>query len=239
MKTTVYTLTIVLISIAFQSCHIKSIRGDGNITSNEVSISDYNAISFSGGANLIYEQKKDTTPYLRIEIDQNLYPLLEIKSEGGTLTIKNQDNTSISPTKYDIYTNSPSLNKIIASGSIKAYLKGTVNADDFQFKISGSGGITTDSLICHSITSRVSGSGNVTLTGKASIIDTAISGSGKVETVGMPADTVYCSVSGSGNFTVSVEKYLKVDVSGSGNVRYKGDPKIDQSISGSGKVIKL
>lgn len=239
MKTIIYTVAVSLILISFEACNFKSIRGDGNVTSNEISISDYDVIDFSGGAELTYEQKSDTTPYLRIEIDENLFPLLEIKSENGTLSIKKQDKVSLSPTKYAIYTNSKELKEISASGSIKAHVKGKLVSDDFKFKVSGSGNILCDSLLAHYVTFRVSGSGDITLTGKAASVDCAISGSGKVKAAEMLSDTVYCSVSGSGNFNVHAEKYLKVSVSGSGNVHYKGDPQIDQSISGSGKVIKM
>jgi len=239
MKTTIYTLAITLILISLQACNFKSVRGDGNITSNEISISDYDAIQFSGSASLIYEQKSDMTPYLRIEIDENLYPLLEIESENGTLSIRNQKGVSTSPTKFEIYTNSKELSSISASGSIKAHVKGKLTVENFKFQVSGSGNITCDSLICNSVISKVSGSGNINLTGKAGTIDSAISGSGKVIATGMYADTAYCSVSGSGNFEVYANKYLKVNVSGSGNVRYKGDPKVEQAISGAGKVVKI
>jgi len=239
MKTTIYTLTIAVILVSFQACNFRSIRGDGNVTSNEINISDYDVIEFSGGANLVYEQKSDTTPYLRIEIDENLYPYLEVSSDNGILSIKKQRGTSISPTKFNICTNSKGLKSISASGSIKAHVKGKLTTDEFSFKVSGSGNITCDSLITNIVTSRVSGSGNITLTGKTGTIDSSISGSGKVFASNMYADTAYCSVSGSGNFEVHAEQYLKVSVSGSGNVKYIGDPKIDQSISGSGGVHKM
>jgi hypothetical protein len=85
----------------------------------------------------------------------------------------------------------------------------------------------------------VSGSGDISLTGKTNIFESSISGSGKTDTMGLQADTVDCSVSGSGNFSVYADKFLKVRVSGSGNVKYKGNAQVDQSISGSGKVLKV
>ncbi len=238
MKATIYTLIISIALITFSSCNGKSIRGDGNVVSKEISIAEYNSIEFRGGSTIFYEQKADSTPYLRIEIDENLYPYLEVKSENGTLSVKTEQGANIRPTKYEIYTNSKNLNSINASGSIKTFVKGKLESDNFEFKVSGSGSITCDSLIANSVKSRVSGSANITLTGKAGTIDTAISGSGKVMSSDMQADTVICTVSGSGNFSVYAEKLLKVKVSGSGNVNYKGDPHIEQSISGSGKVIK-
>ncbi len=237
MKTFLYTFSIILIALISQSCSFNTTRGNGNISENEVAISDYNEIHFSGGASLIYEQKKDATPYLRIEVDENIFPLLLIESKEGVLSIKNKEN--IKPTKYNIYTNSASLSQISASGSLKTHLKGILETDDLKIQLSGSGNIVADNLICHSINTGVSGSGDIKLSGKASEINSHISGSGKIDAMDMPADTVICSVSGSGNFSVHAEKYLKISVSGSGDVKYKGNPEIDKSISGSGKVIKV
>lgn len=236
MRTFLYTAGIALLILALQSCNFRSVRGNGNVTDNVVNITDYDQIKFSGGATLVYEQKVDTTPYLRIEVDENIFPLLVIKNENNELSIRSKEN--ISPTKYNIYTNSSGLRSITASGSIKAHLKGKVTTPEFNFRVSGSGNVQADSIISNVIRSSVSGSGDITLVGKAGFLDSSISGSGKVQALSLVADTVECSVSGSGNFFVHAEKYLKVRVSGSGDVKYKGDPKIDQSISGSGKVIK-
>lgn len=238
MKTIFNLFCITLLIYATQSCSFNSIKGIGVITEKEIVISDYNEIDFGGSANIVYEQKIDTAPYLKIEIDENLFPLLEIKSENSILTIKQKNGTNINPTKYNIITNSTDLSKIKTSGSARIHLKGKLEAKDLSFRLSGSGNVIADDITCHSLSSKVSGSGDITLSGRATSIESSISGSGKVNAMNMYADDVICSVSGSGNFWVHADKNLKVNVSGSGNVRYKGNPQIDQSISGSGKVIK-
>lgn len=237
MKTFLHIISISLLIFAFQSCSYKSVRGNGVLTKNEFQISDYKNIDFGGSANIIYEQKSDAAPYLLIETDENILPLLIVKSENGTLEIKHKEN--IRPTKYNIVTNSTELENISTSGSVKLHLKGKLEAKDLSFRLSGSGNIISDEIICNSVTSRVSGSGDITLVGQAKTIDSSISGSGKTHAMNMQTETAICTVSGSGNFEVNAEKQLKVRVSGSGNVRYKGHPQIDQSISGSGKVIKV
>lgn len=238
MKTTLNVFLISLLIFTIQSCSFKSIKGSGIITEKEISISDYNEIVFGGSANIVYEQKTDAAPYLKIEIDDNLYPLLKIKSENGILSIEQENGSNIRPTKYNIITNSTSLARINTSGSARIHLIGKLETTDLSFRLSGSGNVLADDITCQSLTSRVSGSGDITLSGKAVSIDNAISGSGKVNATNMYAENVICTVSGSGNFWVHAEKSLKVSVSGSGNVRYRGNPQIDQSISGSGKVIK-
>ncbi|WP_029903972.1 head GIN domain-containing protein [Prevotella sp. 10(H)] len=238
MKTFFYTIGITLLIMGMQSCSFNAIKGNGNITVNEVNIAEYKEIEFSGGCNMVYEQNTDAAPYLRIETDENIYPLLTIESKDGKLSIGSKEN--INPTKCDIYTNSTGLTRISASGAMKAHIKGKLETTDLKLSVSGSGNFTIDSLTAHSIKYKASGSASLNvLGGKVNQLESTISGSGKTETLGLIADTVQCSVSGSGNFSVYAEKILNVKVSGSGNVRYKGNAQVDQSISGAGKVIKV
>lgn len=238
MKSILYAISITLSVLIFQSCSFNTIKGNGNITENEVNISDYKELNFSGSTTLIYEQKTDAAPYLRIETDENIYPLLTIDSSNETLSIKSKQN--ISPTKFIVYTNSTSLEGLNASGSVKAQVNGKLETTNLEFTLSGSGNLTIDTLLCQSLKSKISGSADITINGgKVSLIKSSISGSGKVNTVNVEADSVYCKVSGSGDFIVWAEKFLDVSVSGSGGVQYKGNPEIDKSISGSGKVKQI
>jgi len=236
MKTILNILSIILLTYSLQSCSFTAVKGNGNVVEKEVAISDYNAIEFSGGASMVYEQNNEAAPYFRVEIDENLYPLLIIESKNGTLSIRSKEN--LNPTKYNIYTNSTGLEKLNASGSIKVHLKGDLMTDNLYMDASGSVKVQADNINCISIKSRISGSGDFILTGKAKQLDCSISGSGKVKAESMIADSVYCKVSGSGNFEVYAVEYLNVGISGSGSVKYKGEPKVDQSISGSGKIVR-
>ncbi|MDR0824768.1 MAG: DUF2807 domain-containing protein [Prevotella sp.] len=236
MKSILYTISICLFALTFQSCSFNSIRGNGIIVNKEISISDYQKIDFNGGCELIYEQKADTAPYIRIETDENIFPLLIINIEDNTLTIKSKEN--INPTKYIIYTNSTGLTDLSISGSMKALLKGKLETSNLDISVSGSGNIIADNLLCNTLSTKVSGSGDITATGKATTIDSRISGSAKINVTNLIADSVSCSVSGSGEFYVNANDYLNVSISGSGSVKYKGNPKIEQSISGSGKITR-
>lgn len=237
MKTVLSVLSIVLLTYSLQSCSFNAVKGNGHIVEKEITISDYSAIEFSGGASLVYEQNKDVPPYFKVEIDENLFSLLVVETKNGTLSIRNKE--SISPTKYIVYTNSSGLESLNASGSIKVHLKGDLTTDNLSVNASGSVKIQADHIDCTSFKSRISGSGEIILAGEAKQLDCSISGSGSVMAQSVIADSVHCKVSGSGSFEVNVVEYLNVDISGSGSVKYKGTPKIDQSISGSGKVVRL
>lgn len=237
MKSIVYAICLCSLILSFQSCITKPVRGNGTVGKNKVEISDYSKLYLSGNPTIIYEQKENEAPYLDVEIDENLYPLLNIENEDGVLDIWTNEN--IRPTKYNIYTNSKSLESFKGSGSVKIHFKDTLRTPNLKISLSGSGNVLGDYIDCGALSTSVSGSANIKLAGSASEIDSHISGSGKVDALGMPAKKVKCSVSGSGHFFVDVEEQLQVRISGSGNVRYKGNPNIDRSVSGSGKIIPI
>ena len=63
-------LLITLTGFAFTN---EKVEGNGNIITKEISISDYNEISTVGVMEFVYEQS-DAAPYLKIMIDENLFP---------------------------------------------------------------------------------------------------------------------------------------------------------------------
>ncbi len=236
MKTFFYAFSLLLIAYTAQSCDFKSVKGNKVIKEQEFNISDYSTIKFSGGATLEYEQKVNDAPYLRIETDENILPLLVIETKDGILTIDSEKK--IKPSKYNIYTNSKELVGIVSSGSVKALIKGKLQTEDFDIKLAGSAEVAIDSIVAKRINSKIAGSYDLKITGIAESFRNKVSGSGKILAFDLQADSVTCELAGSGEFFVFANNYLKVDVAGSGNVQYKGDPKIDQSIAGSGKVVK-
>jgi hypothetical protein len=229
--------TVILLSCGLQACTFKIVRGNGHIVKKEIAVSDYSAIDFSGGASLIYEQKSGEAPYFSVEIDENLFPLLIIESNGTTLSVRNKEH--IRSTRYTIYTNSTGLKKLNASGSLKTQLKGKLVTEDLSIRISGRANIQVEELECRTFHSDISGSTSIALAGKANQVHYSVSGSGKLKALPMIADSVFCEISGSGDFEVNAVEYLNVNISGAGKVRYKGNPGIHQSISGLGKVIPV
>ena len=67
-----------------------TIKGDGNIITKEISISDYDEISYVGKVNIEYEQS-NASPFFKITIDENILPHLDIKIKGKTLIIQPKD----------------------------------------------------------------------------------------------------------------------------------------------------
>ena len=228
-----------LLLLYVTSCHVGNIvgvKGNGEITTQEMQISDYKELSVSSARTVIYEQKPGAASYIRIEVDENIYPLLEIKSENGRLSIKTVDHTNISPTKFTVYTNSPTLARVNIAGSTDVQLKGDLKTENFNIDIAGSGNVAADNLICQSLRTEIAGSGDITLNGEADNANCEIAGSGNTNISGMVIAKVKCQVAGSGDIYTHATESLQVSIAGSGNITYKGSPKVEQSIAGSGKI---
>lgn len=222
------------------SCHIGNVvgvKGNGTIITEEIEISDYNKISVAYAQSVIYEQRKDAKPYVRIEVDENLYPLLEIKTTNKELKIGVEDNNmNIRPTKFIVYTNSSTLSTVNIAGSTNVHVKGDLNTDNFRVAVAGSGNTVADNIVCESLKIEIAGSGDVTLKGKTANANCEIAGSGNIDISDMASTKAKCQIAGSGNIYVYATEYLKSEIAGSGNIHYKGNPKNDQSVAGSGKI---
>ncbi|MCA0200564.1 MAG: DUF2807 domain-containing protein [Proteobacteria bacterium] len=106
-----------------------------------------------------------------------------------------------------------------------------------QARVSGSGDLKVTGLAGGETELSVSGSGNVEASGKLKALDLDISGSGNAKMDALMVDEASVAISGSGSAVVDVREDLNVRVSGSGSVRYLTQPKdVSTSISGSGSV---
>lgn len=237
MKSLTYIIGIILFVITAHSCN--QIDGNGNIIEKVVEISDYNDLKIAGAADIVYEQKQDTLPYLHIEIDENLFPLLDIESKNGELSIKPVEGNSLNPTKFIIHTNSKELSSLSMAGSGEMQLTGTLRSESLYIKSAGSTTIKSDSIISNNIKIECAGSGDISLRGKTKSVECEVAGSADLNIVELEAENVKCNIAGSADITTYAEKTLDINVAGSGKISYKGSPEITKKIAGSGEIVSL
>jgi len=161
--------------------------------------------------------------------------------EGGKLKIKY--DTRRWPSKYQkvkISISSPDWDEIAVSGSGTIRNVTLIQGSELDLAMSGSGTINLDQLVFDNISTRISGSGDIQISGSkvADNLRIAISGSGDVDASEFKVEKVIVKISGSGDASVYAESKLEVSVSGSGDVSYYGNASVDARISGSGNVRK-
>lgn len=237
MKKTLPLFSLVMLVLAFgaYSCAGKAVKGDGQIVSEEIPIDIYNEIRVEGAMDIRYEAKPDEAAYLRVEADDNIIPLLDIQVKKNKLSVKAKE--SINPSRFVIYTNSPSLKYVEAKGASNIYLKGAIAGEQFKLDMRGVGSFDAENVIYERAEFYLHGSGNMSLGGQVVKGKIEIRGNGNVDAFGLVVDELDCQLKGTGNISVHAVDKLSIDIKGTGNIEYKGTPQITkQKISGTGVV---
>ena len=260
MKTKVLLLCLALFTASFSICAAnETVKGNGKIVTKEISISDYEKVSVAGSLTFEYEQS-NAAPYLRVEVDENILPLLDIRTENGGLKVGPKKNKNINPTVFKVKSNSKNLAEVNSAGSGKFIvissldvsrlklskagsgrieLKKSVKGTTLLANMAGSGEIIVKDLKVEELKCSHAGSGSISVNGEAKNAAYDLSGSGSIKAFGCKVENVKASLAASGGIEVFATSNLNASVAGSGSIKYKGEPELKKSVVGSGSIKKV
>ena len=252
------------------------VKGNGDIITKEISVRDYSAIKvgstamgysdswfslFSRGGNpsYVFGYTQGESASLRITIDENLYPYINVQVKNEELSISTENGTQLSPTRFKIEGTSKKLEKIQMSGCMDFVLRSALSGDDLEIiatrgsdvkmekpvnvsnciieATSGSDIIIND-LTTRIIRGRASGGSDLKLTGKAENGEYSASGGSDIKAYDLILNQLECSASGGSDIYTHVTDYIKASASGGSDVHYKGSARSDTSTSGGSDIIK-
>lgn len=240
MKKSIVLLTALLF-VSFAQAQLwgsKKIKGNGNVTTITRSTSDYDAIHCAGWMDFILVKGNEGN--LKIEGESNLLDYIITEVDHGELIIKTKNGINLKPSfnkTIKITIPFKDIEKVTLSGSGDVLTKNaTINANDFEVRVSGSGDIDLD-VAANSIEAKVTGSGDLTLIGKTNNLKASVTGSGDFHGYKLEADNTEARVTGSGDVEVVSNNTLVARVTGSGDIEYRGNPnKEDTKVTGSGSI---
>lgn len=159
---------------------------------------------------------------ISVTIDDNLEPLLQVKSEGGVLTVElkgNKNNTMyIEDTHIKVRISLPEISVLEHRGNTDAAVMGIVGR---YFRLQNDG------------------NGDVLIKGSIDELDISNIGNGQVNAGNLQAKTAKITKRGNGDVTVNVSSQLKVVASGNGDIINRGNADFHVSgKSGNGDLIK-
>jgi hypothetical protein len=213
-----------------------TVRGNGNLLTSKKTVFTFEKIITSGSVEVRYYASEEYR--VVVTIDENLHEYLEIFTRNNTLNIGFKRNVSFSRiTKYFVEVYCPFLTGISSEGDIDFEGMDTITTSTFRMTISGSGKIKS-AIECESFSAKISGFGEMTITGSSKDARIDISGSGIFSGENFITKNTTVNIDGFGIVYVFVIDNLKANISGSGTLYYWGDPKVESHISGFGKIIK-
>ncbi len=259
MKTKELLILVCVFCLAFNSQAAEPIKGDGTLTTQKISLDDFNEIRINGEMQFHYEQS-DATPQIEITIDQNLYPHLKVEVKNRILTVEFKKVKVESVTKFVVKANSKWLKATRVAGNAGFIVESPLEGDEMemrgtanclvQFKkpvrvgrldliVKQSANIMAEVIESEYLKCDMDGSGSITLkSGDAMIGNFSITGSSDIHAFGVEIPSVTCKITGSGLAEVNATDHLKASVIGKGAIRYKGSPSVTNTIIGGGTIEK-
>ncbi|MEZ4893131.1 MAG: head GIN domain-containing protein [Saprospiraceae bacterium] len=231
-----FFLIPVLFSALFLASCDPSLRGKGVLVTETRNEQNFHAIDFCSSGQV--EVYTDSVYSLKVTCEENIIPYLETRVENGVLKVYFSRNV------WDvdglrIRVGAPNWDGFDLSGSGSIYVNDPIYGQHLDLDISGSGKIKIADADFFSSNLRVSGSGDLYLSGIGDDLYANVSGSGNINALDFSVKNAVAKVSGSGNIRLNVLETLEVDISGSGNVEYLGSPQVNSHVSGSGNIRKI
>ena len=184
----------------------QTIKGDGNITTENIPVSEYDCLELEGGGMVVNYTQSDAPEGLEIKTDRNIFEKYEFNVENHKLKIRPKKefrkHTNFRPTEFMVTANSSNLKKLAAAGSTHVNINSPLQAEEFEAGLAGSGIIQfhdtasftnlkieiagsgdIEAFVVNKIKAEIAGSGSVKYKGDPQDIQKKVMGSGKIEKV--------------------------------------------------------
>lgn len=213
-----------------------------DVVSESRPVGAFRTVRLIGSADLVLTQSD--TPSLVAEGDRDDVRSLKAEMRGDELVLSYEPRGpggwwSSSKKGPRFLLAAKTLDRITTAGS------GDVRADaltvpgDLEISIAGSSDIRIGALAARKLLVRISGAGDVTLTGGVLEQNVRIAGSGDYHGANLQSATATIAIGGSGDATLWARDSLSVKIAGSGDVKYYGRPAITKTVAGSGSITGL
>ncbi|HTQ27285.1 MAG TPA: head GIN domain-containing protein [Puia sp.] len=217
----------------------KKVRGDGNVKTEEHTVSNFKNVDVSGAIK-VYVSQGDLQP-VKIEADQNLLQYIEVVQEGNEVFVSEKSGYNLEPTgEIRVYVTSPVYNRIKVSGASDIIGQTKINnSENLELEATGAGDINME-VDAPKLAATITGSGSINLKGQTKDVELELSGAGHAHCYDLMAENTTVDISGAGSAEVYASVKLDATVSGAGSVSYKGNASnVSQHVSGVGSVNKV
>lgn len=211
----------------------KTVRGSGNVETQERTAEYFNAIHTSTGIDVYVTQ--GTKESIRVEADDNLLEYIETNVTGNTLRVKTDVQIRNAHRKV-VHVTIKDIEELKASSGGDIIGENLLKTPHLYLSASSAGDIRI-SVSTEEISCKMSSSGDITLEGKTDILEASLSSAGDLKAYDLETREADVSTSSAGDAKIYVTERLRARASSAGDIYYKGNPKyVDAHSSSAGGV---
>ena len=234
-------LCIALIfSVALSSCNgifNEHIHGDGNVVSENRSVTSFKGVDVSGGLEIIVSH--DSIASVKVEVDKNLQEYIITEVKDGTLEIYQENNTSLESTKgIKIYVSNPAFSSFEASGATEIHGGNKIQStEEIHLHASGASKIILD-IKAPRVSGDLSGASSLKLSGETKDLNINASGASHAKCFDLRTENAEIDLSGASSANIFASVKITGEASGASDLTYKGNASANVNTSGAGSVKK-
>ncbi len=225
-------------ALGLSSCYMNGVRGNGNVTSDIISVNTFDEIEVSHGIRVHLDASTPNDGTIEIVADDNLHNYIETYVEDRKLVIKLVDHTYIRNGTIKVYVDNNTITSLDASGGSRFDCHGEFTNRKLDVSLSG-GSRFRGKVDVNEMDVDVSGGSTADIEGICDRFEAECSGGSGVSGYSLTAYDSTLDVSGGSHVEQTVTGTLRVNASGGSSVRYKGSPELRNiNTSGGSKVVK-
>ena len=242
MQTKALFSALISCCILFTACEKDEIivTPSDQVTSRSYTITDFDILEISDPFKA-YIKFSATDQSLRIEAQDNLHDLIQVRQDNEELTIEINDNTTIidEGMVLNIYLHADFFQSIKAAGTAQIFLEDVWQANMAEIELTGASYLE-GSLNANKLSAELTGSSNLDLTGKVDRLDVDATEASNMNQIYFETDELSVDLKGASNVYATVHQKLNVKANGASNVYYKGNGVVEnQDLSGGSKIVKV
>ena len=212
-KFLLFSLLVISLGVSAQDEKVHKsdkpkIEGSGNMVTREVSVQSFDELNVSGVFSVLLTQGGKEG--VRIEADDNLQELFEVKNEGSKLNISMKKDVNFSSKKkLKVYISFKKLKNMDLKTVGDVSSEQNLNFDDLKLHNKSVGNVDLK-LTAQTLNVDNKSVGNIRLSGKANNVVIRNKSVGSIQAAGFVVQTMDIDNNGIGSAEVNAEKELKV-----------------------------
>lgn len=232
-KLIVLIMAIVILSSCFNFKKEEK-QGSGNVISQKMEASLFDAISVSDGLKVYVTMGEKES--IEVQADDNLMEYIKAEVNSGTLQIYVNENVNLKMNNVRVNVTAVELTKLNASSGSNLTVENMIKSELFNCEAS-SGADMEFQIMTENLSVNASSSGEITIKGKADEASLSASSAGDIEANNLRVSDCDADASSGSEINVYVSGDLSASASSGGEINFKGNPNIKKMNSSSGGEI--
>tara|TARA_R110000868_G_scaffold145993_1_gene366593 strand:+ start:14867 stop:15607 length:741 start_codon:yes stop_codon:yes gene_type:complete len=232
-------IVVALTALLFASCNYsvnsKSIRGSGNVTTENRTVEgDFKSIEVSNAIDLVIEQgdKKE----ISVEADDNLQNSITTKVENGVLIVACDYNSFINIESKKVTVRMPIIEELQASSASSIRSINTLKGEKISLRASSAATINVK-IESDNITSKSSSGSTISINGMALTLEAIASSGSTINANELLSNDVTAKSSSGSSIHVHPIVSLKAKASSGSSITYNNTPhSIEKNASSGGSI---